>query len=43
MDRPVILPPMSVTLNRKLTEAVRAVNNALLKIFPIVEEGKNNA
>ena len=43
IDRPVILPPMSVTLNRKLTEAVRAVNNALLKIFPIVEEGKNNA
>ena len=42
MDHPVILPAMSVTLNRKLTDAVRAINAALLKIFPIVEEGQNN-
>jgi len=42
MDRPVILPAMSVTLNRKLTDAVRAINAALLKIFPIVEEAQKN-
>ena len=35
MDRPEILPALSVTLNRKLLEAVRAINIFLLKIFPI--------
>ncbi|OGS08123.1 MAG: hypothetical protein A2270_03525 [Elusimicrobia bacterium RIFOXYA12_FULL_51_18] len=37
MDRPDILPAMSVTLNRKLTEAIRGINASLLKIFPILE------
>ena len=35
MDKPEILPVMSVTLNQKLTEAVRSINAAFLKIFPI--------
>jgi hypothetical protein len=42
MDNPEILPAMSVTLNRKLTDAVRAINAALLKIFPVVEEAQKN-
>ncbi|HBB66390.1 MAG: hypothetical protein A2X28_08260 [Elusimicrobia bacterium GWA2_56_46] len=42
MDRPEILPAMSVTLNRKLLEAVRAINASLLKIFPITT-GEPNA
>ena len=42
MDRPDILPAMSVTLNRKMTEAIRGMNAALLKIFPIITEGKTN-
>lgn len=42
MDRPEILPAMSVTLNRKLTDAVRGINAALLKTFPITEEAQKN-
>ena len=35
MDKPEIQPAMSVTLNRKLIRAVRDINAAFLKIFPV--------
>ena len=35
MDKPDILPVMSVTLNSRLTDSIRNVNAAFLKIFPI--------
>jgi len=38
MDKPEILPVMSVTLNRKLIGFVRAINAALLKVFPVAGE-----
>ncbi|MBU2574079.1 MAG: hypothetical protein KKH28_08400 [Elusimicrobia bacterium] len=41
MGSPEILPAMSYTLNRKLLEAVRAVNAGLLKIFPVATEKPN--
>lgn len=41
MDNPEIRPEMSYTLGKKLTDAVRALNAALLKIFPIITEKPN--
>ncbi len=38
MDKPEILPVMSVTLNRKLIGVVRDINAAFLKTFPIAGE-----
>ena len=43
MDKPEILPVMSVTLNRKLIGAVQDINSAFLKIFPITAGEKSNA
>lgn len=41
MDNPEIRPAMSYMLGKKLTEAVRALNAALLKIFPLITENAN--
>ena len=35
MNAPHILPTVSATLNRKLTEAIRAMNSFIIGIFPI--------
>jgi len=35
MDKPEILPVMSVTLNNRLSDSVRNINAAFLKLFPI--------
>jgi hypothetical protein len=41
MNSPEISPAVSVTLNRKLTDAIRELNAALLKIFPVLPGGSN--
>ncbi|MFA6434405.1 MAG: hypothetical protein WCW52_06890 [Elusimicrobiales bacterium] len=35
MSGPEILPAMSATLNRKLTEVIKGINAALLRLFPV--------
>ena len=43
MDAPEISPAMSSTLDRKLTEAIRAVNSFFTGIFPITATGGHHA
>ena len=38
MDKPEILPAMSVTINKKLISAIQSINTAFLKIFPVTAE-----